>query len=73
MKAKIHINTADATSVSSDNKDYTFYLEKPITLNERSKVSLESIHDVIDPDGSTATPNLTGLLHIGGLTPYVYQ
>jgi len=73
MKAKIHINTADATSVSSDNKDYTFYLEKPITLHEKSKVSLESIHDVIDPDGSTATPNLTGLLHIGGLTPYVYQ
>jgi len=73
MKAKIHINTEDATSVSSDNKDYTFYLEKPITLNERSKVSLESIHDVIDPDGSTSTPNLTGLLHIGGLTPYVYN
>jgi len=73
MKAKIHINTADATSVSSDNKDYTFYLENPIILNEKSKVSLESIHDVIDPDGSTATPNLTGLLHIGGLTPYVYQ
>ena len=73
MKAKIHINTADATSVSSDNKDYTFYLEKPITLHEKSKVSLESIHDVIDPNNSTSTPNLTGLLHIGGLTPLVYQ
>lgn len=69
MKAKIHINTADAESVSSDYKDYTFYLEKPITLHERSKVSLESIHDVIDPVLSNPTPANTGLLHIGGLNP----
>ena len=71
MKAKIHINTADAESVSSDYKDYTFYLEKPITLHEKSKVYLESIHDVIDPVLSNPTPANTGLLHISGLTPFV--
>jgi hypothetical protein len=48
----IRLNSVDADIVSSDNKDYTFFLNKPIILNDDYVLQIkELILDVYDTSG----------------------
>lgn len=66
---RIILNTANADEVSADKKDYKYYFKKPIVVNETSTLSLQAISQKQVSAGSS-TPTSTGLLHLGGLTPY---
>lgn len=66
---KIILNTNEANEVSTDKKNYKYYFDRPVVLDENSTLSLQSITQ----KGGLATSsvaNSTGLLHLGGLTPY---
>ena len=69
---KIILNTNNANEVSTDKKNYKYYFDKPVVIDEKSTLSLQSITQ----KGGLATSsiaNSTGLLHLRGLTPFVYN
>lgn len=68
----IILNTAEADEISADKKSYKYYFNKPIVVKDENTLSLQSITQ----RGSLATSSVatsTGLLHLSGLTPYVYN
>ena len=69
---RIILNTANADEVSADKKDYKYYFKKPIVVNETSTLSLQAISQK-QSSGGSSTPTSTGLLHLGGITPFVYN
>ena len=70
---KIILNTTEADETSTDKKNYKYYFNKPIVVKEKSTLSLQSITDKEQGLIGSTTPTSTGLLHIGGLSPFVYQ
>ena len=69
---KIILNTNNANEVSTDKKNYKYYFDKPIVIDDKSTLSLQSITQ----KGGLATSsiaNSTGLLHLAGITPFVYN
>lgn len=67
---KIILNTNNANEVSTDKKNYKYYFDRPVVLDEKSTLSLQSITQK-GGLATSSTANSTGLLHLSGLTPYV--
>ena len=68
----IILNTSEADETSADKKSYKYYFNKPIVVKDEKTLSLQSITQRGSLATST-TPTSTGLLHLSGLTPFVYN
>lgn len=68
----IILNTKEADETSADKKSYKYYFKKPIVVKDENTLSLQSITQRGSLATST-TPTSTGLLHLSGLTPFVYN
>ena len=66
---KIILNTNNANEVSTDKKNYKYYFDRPVVLEQKSTLSLQSITQK-GGLATSSTPNSTGLLHLSGLDPY---